>query len=165
MRFWQIARNYTYRKRYLPIYANEMQYLKRIELLIAVLYKKSVTSKDVKAKRKYRLLAIKVSLVFVLMLKEPDITISRPINNRKGIASFSDSDCKTFFGFNNQCDLFRLLNCLRLNTDRIVLSNSSVLSGEEILLRGLYELVTGEFQSSVAINVFGTKVIPVACEI
>jgi len=37
------------------------------------------------------------------------------------------------------------------------LTNGSVMPGEEVMLRGLYELVTGEFQSSVAINVFGRE--------
>ena len=111
--------------------------------------------KDSKLKEKYRLQATNVLKIYVLILKEPDNTILRPINHRRSIVSISDSDCKTFFGFSNQQDLLRLLKCLRLDKSRIVLSNGSVMSGEEIFLRGLYELITGEFQSSVAINVFG----------
>jgi len=44
-----------------------------------------------------------------------------------------------------------------MDEERIVLKNGSVMPGEEVMLRGLYELVTGEFQSSVAINVFGRE--------
>jgi len=157
MKFRQLARNYTYRKRYLSIYANELQLLRRLEWLIAITYKKSMIAKDLRCRKKYKGKAIQALLIYILMVLEPEDPIPPTIDNKRGINSFSDSDCKTFFGFNSQADLFRLLKCLRLNKDRVILSNRSVMSGEEIMLRGLYELVTGEFQSSVAVNVFGRE--------
>jgi len=157
MKFRQLARNYTFRKRYLSIYANELQLLEKLELLAAGTYKKSKLAKDVKARKKYRESAIRFILINLLMRLEPDDPIPVTIDRKRNILSFSDSDCKTFFGFNSQSDLYRLLKCLRLDKDRIVFSNRSVMSGEEILLRGMYELVTGEFQSSVSLNVFGRE--------
>lgn len=40
-------------------------------------------------------------------------------------------------------------------SDDCHLENGSVMSGEEIILRGFYELVTGESHNSIAENVFG----------
>jgi len=157
MKFRRLARDYTYRKRYLSIYSNELQFLQRLELLAASFYKKSILSKDLECKKRFRIKAIGLLQVYISIMREPDRAVPKPINKRRNILSFCDSDCKTFFGFNNQMDLYRLLKCLRLDKERIVLKNGSVMSGEEVMLRGLYELVTGEFQSSVAINVFGRE--------
>ena len=38
---------------------------------------------------------------------------------------------------------------------RVVLDNESTMSGEEIMLRGLYEIVTGENQECIGMHVFG----------
>jgi len=49
---------------------------------------------------------------------EPDDPIPATTDRMRNILSSSDSDCKTFFGFNSQSDLYRLLKCLRLDKDR-----------------------------------------------
>jgi len=157
MKFRQLARNYTFRKRYLSIYANELQFLEKLELLAAVTYKKARIAKTLKARKSYRNRSMQFIIISMLMRLEPNDPIPVSIDRQRNILSFSDSDCKTFFGINSQADLYRLLKCLRLEKDRIVFSNRSVMSGEEVLLRGMYELTTGEFQSSVSLNVFGRE--------
>jgi len=126
-------------------------------MLAALFYMKSRTSEESGCKKKYRLRSMKLLTVYLSISVEPCNPIPKPIDNKRNIMSFSDSDCKTFFGFNSQADLYRLMKCLRLDQDLITLSNRSIMSGEEVMLRGLYELVTGEFQSSVAVNVFGRE--------
>jgi len=126
-------------------------------MFAALFYMKSKLSSNLEVKRKFRERAMRLLSICINMTQEPEITVSKPIDYRRNIQSFCDSDCKTFFGFNCQGDLFRLLKCFRLDLDRISLQNGSVMSGEEIMLRGLYELVTGEFQSSVSLNVFGRE--------
>jgi len=72
MKFRQLARNYTFRKRYLSIYANESQLLEKLELLAAGTYKKSKLAKDVKARKKYGERSIRFILINLLMRLEPD---------------------------------------------------------------------------------------------
>ena len=135
MKFRQLARNYTFRKRFLSIYANELQFLERLELMAAFLYTKSRLMKDLRKRRKYRLYSLKLLMMHILICMEPENAIARPVDNKRTIQSFSDSDCKTFFGFNCQLDLLRILKCLRLNQDRVILSNRSVMTGEEVTTR------------------------------
>ena len=44
---------------------------------------------------------------------------------------------------------------LELDGDKYTLENGSVMSGEEILLRGLYELVSGDDQHVITEKMFG----------
>ena len=69
------------------------------------------------------------------------------------IESFSPCDCKIFFEF-KKTDLSRLFPLLRF-PDICTFDNKSVMSGEEVFLRGLYELVSGETKHNVSRNVFG----------
>jgi len=119
MKFRRLARDYTYRKRYLSIYSNELQFLQRLELLAASFYKKAIQSKDLASKDRYRKRAIGLLQVYISIMKEPELPVPKPINKRRNILSFCDSDCKTFFGFNCQSDLYRLLKCLLLDKERI----------------------------------------------
>jgi hypothetical protein len=64
------------------------------------------------------------------------------LNKQRTIGSFSDASCWNFFE-TDKSDLPRLMAALRI-PDRVVLDIGSVKPGEEILLRGLYELVSGE---------------------
>eukprot|EP01035_Chromulina_nebulosa_P020050 gene20050-26030_t len=74
-------------------------------------------------------------------------------NKRRLIDTFSDSDCWNFFETRKE-DLYRLKEALRI-PDKVILSNGSSMPGEELMLRGLYQLVTGEEQYDIAVNVFG----------
>jgi len=69
------------------------------------------------------------------------------------IESFSPSDCKIFFEFKKK-DLFRLFHLLQF-PDTCRFDNRSSMSGEEVFLRGLYELVSGETKHNISRNVFG----------
>jgi hypothetical protein len=75
------------------------------------------------------------------------------LNKRRTIGSFSDASWWNFFE-TDKSDLPRLMAALGI-PDRVVLDNGSVMLGEEILLRGLYELVSGEDHYNIAVNVFG----------
>ena len=69
------------------------------------------------------------------------------------IDRFSMSNCWNFFEFRKE-DLHTIHLLLKLPR-RCRLSNVSILPGEEVLLRGLYELISGEDQYNIAENVFG----------
>lgn len=69
------------------------------------------------------------------------------------IDSFSISDCPILFRF-QQNHLKLLLDSLNFPLS-IALDNRSRMSGEEVLLRGLYELVSGDNKHTIAVTVFG----------
>jgi hypothetical protein len=102
-----------------------------------------------------RLFIILILSVSVIIFDAPDLLCDRLCcqNKRRTIDSFSSSDCWNFFETCKE-DLYRLIRALRL-PDKVVLSNGSTMSGEELLLRGLYELVSGEDQYNIATNIFG----------
>lgn len=86
----------------------------------------------------------------VLIYSESTI-IERPLRLDKRIASFSECQCYTYFETRKE-DLPRLLQGLRIPLV-CKFDNGSVMVGEEVMLRGLYELVTSESQYSIAENV------------
>ena len=102
----------------------------------------------------YRVAKNLVSLSYKLVLG-PKITLGRPPRLRYSIDSFSSNDCYKFFKFKKD-DLPRLLVGLQF-PERCKLDGGSSMSGEEVLLRGLYELVSGEDQHNISRNVFGRE--------
>jgi hypothetical protein len=88
-----------------------------------------------------------------IVLEPANIALPRPPRMDRNIESFSESQCWTFFATRKE-HLHRLLRCLRF-PDRCILENMSVMTGEEVMLRGLYELISGENQNNIAENVFG----------
>ena len=78
----------------------------------------------------------------------------RPIPRRlRTIVSFNISDVKIFIRFQRE-HLVLLLRLLRF-PDVATLTNRCRMTGEEVLLRGLYELTTGMSKHNIATNVFG----------
>ena len=81
---------------------------------------------------------------------EPTVQLSSLASLHTTIDSFSDSEC--CFETRKE-DIHRLKVNLKFE-DKCILENGSVLSGEEVLLRGLYELVSGADQHEI-IAIFG----------
>lgn len=84
--------------------------------------------------------------------KQEEIYYQLP-NWRRNINSFSESECWNFFE-TRKTDLPRLLRVWRI-PNKVVFDNRSSMPGEEVMLRALYELVSGEDQYNIAMNVFG----------
>jgi hypothetical protein len=94
-------------------------------------------------------------LMYLRMVLEPqNFKIERPMRITITIGSFTNYNCWNFFEF-CQADLVRILIGLEVDGDKYTLENGSVMSGEEILLRGLYELVSGDDQYLIAERMFG----------
>jgi hypothetical protein len=83
---------------------------------------------------------------------EPDIPLEPCVDLQRTIQSFSDSECWNYFETRKE-DLYRLLDCLQIPPE-VRLENRSNMSGENVLLRGLYELVSGADQNEIVL-VFG----------
>ena len=71
------------------------------------------------------------------------------------ISHFSENDCWNFFCTRKE-DFYRMTRGLRFDRE-FILDNGWKLSGEEIFLRRLYELVSGDDQHNISSNVFGRE--------
>ena len=70
-----------------------------------------------------------------------NIVEARPSRERD-INSFTPSDCRINFNF-KKADLRRLVHLLRF-PEYCILSKGDKMTGEEVFLRGMYELVSGD---------------------
>ena len=94
---------------------------------------------------------------FSLILEDRDAyeEDEKPPRKVVTIDSFSFSTCKLFFNF-QRADLQHLLELFKF-PDTVHFKNKGKMSGEEVFLRGLYELVTGENQERMCRSVFGRE--------
>ena len=145
------ARKLSLRKRFLALSSNEAVHLRFYEkqlLKLMLRLRNHRLSKDTKAKG----IAIASLLLNEMIKLEPAVTLEPLIDYRRTIDSFTASECWNFFETRKE-DLPRLLLNLRF-PDQCNLENGSKMPGEEVLLRGLYELVSGADQHEIVV-VFG----------
>lgn len=103
----------------------------------------------------YKIVLVKYLRAHFMTEKEVETRMEQEANPDRHLTidSFSDGDCKVFFRF-LKSDLKELFE--ELNFDKcVVFVNRKTLSGEEVFLRGLYELVSGSSQYEIRRNVFG----------
>ena len=79
-------------------------------------------------------------MVYFGMVTTEDEGLDKCQRYDKTIQTFSASDCKLMFEF-KKTDLLRLLPLLRF-PEECTFDNRSKMAGEEVFLRGLYELVS-----------------------
>lgn len=91
---------------------------------------------------------------YLFMVLEPTDYLERPIHLDRTIESFSPSDCHLNFRFGPQ--QLRRLFVLMDVPHQVTFYNRSTMSGEEVFLRGLYELCTGATQHVIS-GVFGRE--------
>jgi hypothetical protein len=147
------ARRLSLRKRYLAMTASEKSksklLLSNINNLIQILSNDGIES-DVKTRGIHLILLHYAA--YLGTIQEADIPLEPCINYRRTIDSFTHSECWNFFETRKE-DLPRLLHLL-LIPEIVTLENRSSMPGEEVLLRGLYEFVSGADQNEIA-YVFG----------
>ena len=153
IRLKRVSGDLAYRKRYLRLTANEqveIERLKRLTVLIQIKLKQINISK----RRKFDLLSLQtiVSTQYFRVLMEDGAPLERPIRLNRTIDSFSDSNCNIFFRFLKEY-LRELLRLLRFPAV-IRFDNRSKMTGEEVFLRGLYELCSDESKHKISNNVF-----------
>ena len=149
------ARYLAIRKRFLAMTANEQIRSQNLFVSIVILLNRLKMKRvSIETRRRGLLVVKKTMLLFVLLNLEPEIPVlSRPSLNRT-IESFSNSECWNYFETRKE-DLPRILIALKLPVI-CQLSNGSKMSGEEIMLRGLYELVSGTDQYEIC-SMFGRE--------
>jgi hypothetical protein len=158
----QVARRLSYRRRgEEAITSNEKVEIKRIENVFGMIFlkwmklkKKGVlTSKEDLDARKFITMAkVCYSLHADIVNREYDsYGVSKRLHRK--ITSFQLDDCKPFFRF-KRVQLTRVAKLLGFSQP-MVLDNGAVMDGEEVFLRGMYELSSGENQFKICKNCFG----------
>jgi hypothetical protein len=153
MKFRTAARKLNIRKRFMALTSQEKIISKKYYRIFYISLIKSVKTDDEDLKFKYIKVAQWAYCKYLLKVVDPGIVLPPPARYDRTIDSFSESQCWNFFECRKE-DLYRLLRELKFPTT-CHFDNQGKLSGEEVLLRGLYELVSGEDQFSIAENVFG----------
>jgi len=88
----------------------------------------------------------------ISLATEPNVSIEPLMDRKRTIESFTASECWNFFETRKE-DLERLLLNLTF-PEKCILQNGSTMPDEEVMLRGLYELVSGADQHEV-VPIFG----------
>ena len=144
------------RKRHLALDSNgqvRARQMKKLILVLIMLGNDEQLKMKEKARRFLRL-AIPYYLLLTCMTEEEfKVPPSLPSTIYIWIDNWSESGCRLDFNF-KQADLKDLLQLLRFPVE-MVLDNGARMYDEEVFLRGLYELVTGERQQSICDKVFG----------
>jgi hypothetical protein len=148
----QKAKAYSYRKRHLALTSHEQVQSRRIKKFILALMVKQKQEEKIQQLDSSReelfesvlkvLAARYLSIVCVGEEEEQEVE-RRPSQNRT-IESFTASECKINFRFHKE-HLQRLMNVLRFPAV-VKFQNRRKLRGEEVFLRGLYELCSGNNQ-------------------
>lgn len=147
------ANHLSFRRRHISLSSIEQVGLKRLKKIILALFCKIDITEDSQEKQDLNFMLEAVILKYLSLKVANDDDMAKCERHNRTIESFSPCDCKIFFEF-KKTDLSRLFALLRFQ-DICKFDNKSVMSGEEVFLRGLYELVSGETKHNVSRNVFG----------
>ena len=147
------ARQLYYRRRHNSLLANDAIKAAKIKKIILAMMAYMATTKLEPDQREQMMNRLRMlSAYYLYIVVDRGEALERPIRLNFTIDSFSSSDCRIFFRF-RQPDLHCLHALLQI-PEKVVLENRSVMRGEEVLLRGLYELASGESQHKVG-AIFG----------
>jgi len=145
------ASKLNFRKRAFALTANDVVKMKKLERLIRVSILKA--KYDSQNADFHRIIAWEAYRRYLSIKYIPIIQLSPCIDLKRDIFSFDCIDCWTFFK-SRKLDLPRLVRVLKF-PNRCKFDNRMVMSGEEVCLRALYELISGEDQHNIGRNVFG----------
>jgi len=158
----KVSHKLSYNKRYLRLTSHEQVEIRKIKKLIYIfLIKLNIDKKDLKVYDKKQLdkltLCLKLCIIKYLSITIADPSTvdkyHRPARTNRTIASFTRASSFNYFRFHR--NHLELLKTLLKFPEIVRFSNRSKMKGEEILLRGLYELCSGECQHKIADNLFG----------
>lgn len=141
------AHKLYYRKRFIRITSHEQVLARKLKKGIAIFLVMSEKTDD---EEDFLHLMVAKYLSIVI---EPQYFLEARPSLRRTITSFTPSECYIYFRF-TKADLRHLYQCLKF-PENVLLDNRSRMTGEEIFLRGLYELVSGDNQEKISAHVFG----------
>jgi hypothetical protein len=152
----QTSKFYAFRKRFLRLSSNEQVQIRRYKQLIKILLIKVNSTKEYEVKKiDYERALQAIIAKYYSILIEPEYILPQLKRLRTSIDDFSESECYINFRFLKK-DLKRLCTLLYIPSD-VILKNRICMTGEEVFLRALYELVSGDVQEKISSNVFGRE--------
>lgn len=151
LRLRKPAMKLAYRRRFSALTSMEQVKLNRLKQAILAVCVRDKLRNTARANRT----ALKALISTYLHTSlEVDTMLEKPANFHRTIESFSSAECVINFGFHKE-DLPRLLHLLNFPNE-IHFENRAKMTGEEVFLRGMFELVTGETQHQIS-TVFGRE--------
>jgi hypothetical protein len=161
MRYRKLARYTWIRKRFGSLTSNELHVALKwrrlgYRTLIAAKYLFQTSPDDMRIPNAIEVGRECLRRYLVIVLEHPQFYLAPPQRLHRTIATFGEDVCKQFFAF-LKADLFRLFAALRMPPQMVRLEDGSVMPGEEMFLRSLYEFVSGEDQFNICENVFGRE--------
>ena len=152
--FRRVGRKLTYRRRGMEaLSGNEQVYLKKLKKMIIFGLIKEEQSVEILTKANWKRFH-GVCIAKYLRIKISNYDKLKPDCRRNRLFdSFEDFQFDIFFRFTKE-ELRRVQKLMEL-PEMFKFANGATMCGEEVFLRGMYELVSGERQGSISINVFG----------
>jgi hypothetical protein len=123
--------------------------MKRAARVVAAVYMREINPEKKKKLKRQLYLLLQASILMRVDFYE---NLERPIRRYWSVAGLDEYFSREFLRFKK--DLLLVLYPLLRFPFRVILDNQSVMSGEEVFIRGLYELVTGHKKTCVA-EIFG----------
>lgn len=150
----RLARELSLRRRHDRLTVRDLVRSEKLQKILLLLAFKIGRSSGEELERLQMTMRIAYGKYLQLTYHQPKI-LARPQRLDRTIDSFCESDCYIFFRFTKphlQC----LLKLLNFNMEEHAkFDNEERMSGEEIMLRGLYELVSGDTKHKICRTVFG----------
>lgn len=148
------ARKLNIRRRHEALTSNDQVKKRKLKKMFTYV-QNIITSQNTSNQQKIPLakIAILITMCFLKISLHNYEKLPKLCNYRRTIDSFNEMDCWNFFE-TKKLDLPRLQKLLRM-PNSVTFENNAVMSGEEIMLRGLYEMVTGDTQYNISSNIFG----------
>jgi hypothetical protein len=147
------AKQLAYRSRHLALTSSEQVKCRKLKKIIKTLIVKS--ENDQSNEDIDYLLKLFVAKYISLAYSYEIPSVSKRYNRNRTINSFTNSECYINFRFRS-AELKRLYPLLKFG-EQCILENGINMPGEELFLRGLYELCSGENQEHIAANIFGSE--------
>ena len=151
------SKRLSYKNRFLRLTSKDaikLNKYKRLSFLLLMCLK--LEGEDGENKESITLLTLLCLLKFksIKTIRAEDVTGAIMDKSRmRTVDSFTDSDCSINFRFLKE-DLKHLIRLLKF-PERVTFKYGHSFSGEEVFIRGLYEMVTADNQHRMCRNVFG----------
>ena len=148
----QVARSLSYRFRYRAMSSNDQVTARRYRKLVLIL--SCLKDEDETMDQMFQIMVI-MYLSKVLVDTRDFESIGRPPRVNRSIDSFCVTNCQPMFQFKKP-DLTELYELMEW-PDMCTFSNGSRMRGEEVFLRGLHELVSGNTKHLICETIFGRE--------
>jgi hypothetical protein len=146
------SKQLSYRFRYKAMSSHDQVEARKWKKLLLIVLILSFTNKVIK--NSFVIPALKYFSLILENSEDHEEEI-RPLRKVVSVDSYTPSTCKLFFQFKKR-DLSHLIELFKF-PEVVRFDNRSTMSGEEVFLQGLHELVSGENQERMCHTLFGRE--------